>query len=63
MPQTVRPLLVACKAMLSGMQVLENYARCQCCLMYDTQASYCQHFRMDAHTTNLFLFNDKFVTC
>ncbi len=43
------PLCASCKVLHSGMQVLENYVHCLCCLLHNTNASYSQCCRL--HTT------------
>ena len=41
-PNCISPLWAACKVVLSGMQILENYARCQYFLLHNTNSSGCQ---------------------
>ncbi len=45
-PNWTSPLLAACKVLLCAIQILVNYARCQCCSLHDTNASCCQWCRL-----------------
>ncbi len=44
----IPPLWVACKVLLSGIQILADYARCQCFLLHGTYASCCKCGRLHA---------------
>jgi hypothetical protein len=50
------PLWEAHKVLLSGIHILENYAFCRCCLLYDTMLLAANDARCMPHGQNLFFY-------
>ncbi len=61
-PRSLPQLLAACKVLVKGMQILENYACRQGCSLHDTSTSCCLCCMLHAHTPWVYFYEIfKFV--
>jgi hypothetical protein len=55
-PNCIPPLWTTCKVLHRGMQILENYACCQYCLLHDTNVFLLPVQQASCHTCQIIFF-------